>query len=230
MLSSLPDPRVVPSVCNPDAEVAVSVDKLSADALHARFGQDLAWQPDVVQELQWQHVETWRDAAVLIGLVMREELMVLLTQRSAHVPTHAAQIAFPGGKVDPTDADARAAAVREAEEEVGLPPACVRILGETVQYITGSGFRITPVVALITPPDAFVANPGEVDDVFEVPLSFLMNPDNHYRHRLNMGERGEIKRQWWSMPYQAPGAAAERYIWGATAGMLRNFYQFLSAK
>ena len=82
MLSSLPDPRVVPSVCNPDAEVAVGVDKLSADALHARFGQDLAWQPDVVQELQWQHVETWRDAAVLIGLVMREELMVLHPHRS----------------------------------------------------------------------------------------------------------------------------------------------------
>jgi hypothetical protein len=86
------------------------------------------------------------------------------------------------------------------------------------------------VVALIEPPPVFRPNPGEVDAVFEVPLSFIMNPDNHHKHQLNMGDNGEIRRQWWSMPYHDPAQNVERYIWGATAGMLRNFYRFLSAE
>jgi 8-oxo-dGTP pyrophosphatase MutT (NUDIX family) len=230
MLSSIPDPRAIPSVRNPDGDAALASHALSPAALQRRFSLDLPWQPDVVQELQWQHIETWREAAVLIGLVLREEPTLLLTQRSAHVPTHAAQIAFPGGKVDASDHDARAAALREAHEEVGLPIENVRVLGEVGRYTTGSGFRITPVVALIEPPPVFRPNPGEVDAVFEVPLSFIMNPDNHHKHQLNMGDNGEIRRQWWSMPYHDPAQNVERYIWGATAGMLRNFYRFLSAE
>jgi len=120
--------------------------------------------------------------------------------------------------------------LREAHEEVGLPIENVRVLGEVGRYTTGSGFRITPVVALIEPPPVFRPNPGEVDAVFEVPLSFIMNPDNHHKHQLNMGDNGEIRRQWWSMPYHDPAQNVERYIWGATAGMLRNFYRFLSAE
>ena len=230
MLSSIPDPRTVPSIRNPDANPVLPAHLLTPDGLRDRFSTSLDWQPDVVLELQWQHIETWREAAVLIGLVLREEPTLLLTQRSAHVPTHAAQIAFPGGKVDPTDRDARAAALREAHEEVGLPHQNVHILGEVGRYTTGTGFRITPVVALIEPPASYHPNPGEVDLVFEVPLSFVMNPHNHHRHHLNMGDHGEIRRQWWSMPYHDPVHSAERYIWGATAGMLRNFYKFLSAQ
>jgi 8-oxo-dGTP pyrophosphatase MutT (NUDIX family) len=168
-------------------------------------------------------------AAVLIGLVQRHELMVLLTQRTADMTTHAGQVAFPGGKVDPQDRDAVAAALREAHEETGLPVHGVSVLGALPDYTTGTNFQVSPVVALIEPGFSLKANPIEVADIFEVPLSFLMNPRNHHYHQLRWEDN---IRHWYSMPYldhDANGQPQERFIWGATAGMLRNLYRFLSA-
>jgi len=150
--------------------------------------------------------------------------MVLLTRRTAHLSTHSGQVAFPGGKVDPQDTDVRHTALREAQEEVGLDPKLVQVLGELPIYTTGSAFVITPVVGLVDPRFTAEPNPQEVDQVFEVPLSFLMNPAHHRRHAH---EAEGLRREWFSMPYrQGPH---EHFIWGATAGMLRNFYGFLSA-
>ena len=152
--------------------------------------------------------------------------------RSANLSTHSGQVAFPGGRTDDTDRDAVATALREAEEEISLPRAHVEVLGTLPTYVTGSAFVITPVVALVRPGFQLVPNPGEVADVFEVPLDFLMNPAHHRRHET---EFGGVLRQWLSMPYSDPvcqpagSQTSERYIWGATAGMLRNFYRFLSA-
>jgi 8-oxo-dGTP pyrophosphatase MutT (NUDIX family) len=137
---------------------------------------------------------------------------------------HSGQIAFPGGKVDDTDVDAIDAALREAEEEVGLARDFVQVLGTLPIYTTGSAFIITPVVALVRPGFTLTPNAGEVADVFEVPLDFLMNPAHHRRHSL-LAEG--LRREWFSMPYQ--DGDIERFIWGATAGMLRNFYRFLAA-
>lgn len=163
-------------------------------------------------------------AAVLMPIVMRAEPTVLLTQRTSHLSTHAGQIAFPGGKVDETDADAVAAALREAEEEVGLAPQWLEVLGQLPLYTTGSAFMVTPVVALVRPGFSLQPNAHEVAEVFEVPLAFLMNPAHHRHHQVFW--QG-VQRQWLSMPYQ--DHAQDRFIWGATAGMLRNFYRFLSA-
>lgn len=168
---------------------------------------------------------------MLVPLVQRAPgLSVLLTQRTTHLPTHAGQIAFPGGKVDDEDACAQATALRETHEEVGLHPRHVEVIGELPVYTTGSGFHITPVVALVLPPFELQPNPDEVDAVFEVPLAFLMNPANHRRHAFEW--QGQ-ERRWFSMLYHEamPHAGAlERLIWGATAGMLRNLYKFLLAE
>ena len=174
-------------------------------------------------------------ASVLVPIVMRHQPMVLLTERSVHLSTHSGQIAFPGGKADEDDADEAATALREAWEEVGLDPSFVQVLGNLPTYVTGTSFIITPVIALVQPGFTMTPNTMEVADVFEVPLAFLMNPANHRRHAF---EWAGARREWFSMPYmddQAPaglhGASqiTERFIWGATAGMLRNFYRFLAA-
>jgi 8-oxo-dGTP pyrophosphatase MutT (NUDIX family) len=174
-------------------------------------------------------------AAVLMPLVMRsEELTLLLTQRTSNLSTHAGQIALPGGRMDKSDHDAVDTALREAHEEIGLPRGHVEVLGTLPTYVTGTAFIITPVVALVKPGFVLQPNPGEVADVFEVPLGYLMNPAHHRRHEM---EFDGVIRQWLSMPYTHPMAEAynsearerERYIWGATAGMLRNLYRFLSA-
>ena len=164
---------------------------------------------------------------------MRDTPHVLLTQRAAHMKTHSGQVAFPGGKVDPEDASVQAAALREAHEEVGLHPRHVQVLGQLPVYLTGTAYHVTPVVALVSSDMALQANADEVADVFEVPLAFLMNPAHHRRHHF---EANGVTRQWFSMPYAEPGpvhpgpaAQVERFIWGATAGMLRNFYRFLAA-
>jgi 8-oxo-dGTP pyrophosphatase MutT (NUDIX family) len=161
-----------------------------------------------------------RPAAVLIGIVEREEPMVLLTQRSADLNEHAGQIAFPGGKIDATDNSPLDAALREAEEEVGLDRCYVDPIGYLDLYGTGFGFRILPTVARVRPGFTLTINRSEVVDAFEVPLAFLMNPANHQVHSKEF--RG-MERSYYAMPY------AERYIWGATAGMLRVLYERICA-
>jgi len=136
--------------------------------------------------------------------------------------SHSGQIAFPGGKADPEDSDAVATALREAYEEVGLERQYVEVIGSLPIYTTGSAFIVTPVVALVKPGFTLLPNADEVADVFEVPLDFLMNPANHRHHVVDWA--GE-QRSWLSMPYM--DGSTERFIWGATAGMLRNFYRFL---
>ena len=165
-----------------------------------------------------------RQAAVLIPVVRRAQPGLLLTQRSPHMRKHAGQVAFPGGKVDPEDASVVDAALREAQEEVGLDPGCVEVLGPLSTYVTGSSFIITPIVGLVRPDAVLQANPHEVADVFEVPLAFLLDPAHHRHHVV---EWGGVRREWFSMPYQ--DGDKNRFIWGATAGMLRNFYRFMRA-
>jgi 8-oxo-dGTP pyrophosphatase MutT (NUDIX family) len=158
-------------------------------------------------------------AAVLIPIVLRDSgLTVLLTQRTAHLRDHAGQVSFPGGRCEPGDASPTATALREAEEEVGLAAAQVEVLGMLPEYITGTGFAVTPVVALVHPPLDLKLDDFEVADVFEPPLAFLLDPANWSRQRLQY--RGEW-REYWAMPWQG------RYIWGATAGMLVGLRQFL---
>ncbi len=224
-LSKLPnfDPVTFP-VLGVDGHLpAVELMHLQPGALRRRFLAPPAWTPEIVAEPRFTQRQM-RQAAVLIPIVERECPTVLLTQRTHHLSNHAGQIAFPGGKVDDTDADAIMAALREAEEEVGLAADFIQVLGTLPLYTTGSAFNITPVVALITPGFKLEPNTGEVADVFEVPLDFLMNPAHHHRHTLTAEG---LRRDWFSMPYQ--DAQTERFIWGATAGMLRNFYRFLIA-
>ncbi|NVN85103.1 MAG: CoA pyrophosphatase [Rhodopseudomonas sp.] len=157
-----------------------------------------------------------RPAAVLIPVVEHAEPTVLLTMRAAHMKDHASQIAFPGGKIDATDRSPLDAALREAEEEIGLDRSFVDPIGYLDLYGTGFGFRILPTVARVKPGFALTINKSEVDDAFEVPLAFLMDPDNHQLHRKEF--RGAM-RSYYAMPF------AERYIWGATAGILRVLYE-----
>ena len=165
------------------------------------------------------------DAAVLLGVVMRDVPSVLLTLRSSHLSTHSGQIAFPGGRLDPSDADAVAAALRESQEEVGLASMHIEVLGQLPVYLTGTGYKVTPVVALIDPAMRLIANPNEVAQVFEVPLAHVMNPANHCRHAV---EWSGVRREWFSMPYE--DSQQKRFIWGVTAGILRNLYCFLSTE
>ncbi|MCP9629742.1 CoA pyrophosphatase [Rhodopseudomonas palustris] len=157
-----------------------------------------------------------RPAAVLIPVIEHAEPTVLLTMRAAHLNDHAGQISFPGGKIDATDNSPLDAALREAEEEIGLDRSYVEPIGYLDVYGTGFGFRILPTVARVRPGFELTINKGEVDDAFEVPLSFLMNPGNHQLHSKEF--RG-AQRSYYAMPF------AERYIWGATAGILRVLYE-----
>ena len=202
---------------------AVGLDVLQPAALRLRFATLPAWEPEVWAEKSFSD-QTPTQAAVLVPIVMREQPTVLLTERTKHLSNHSGQIAFPGGKADKEDADASATALREAQEEIGLDPALVDVLGVLPHYVTGTAFIITPVIALVQPGFALSPNGYEVADVFEVPLEFLMNPSHHRRHAF---EWEGVRREWFSMPYQ--DKSAQRFIWGATAGMLRNFYRLLSA-
>lgn len=221
--ATLFDPGTVP-VHRVDHHLpAVGESALSAAAIASRFTNPPQWTPEFSVESRFSD-RAPSHASVLVPLVQRERLSVLLTTRTAHLSSHSGQIAFPGGKADPEDADAVATAVREAQEEIGLEPRSLQILGAMPVYTTGSGFWITPVVALVKPDHVIRLNANEVADSFEVPLAFLMNPANH-RHHIH--EWGGSERHWLSMPYQ--DGETERFIWGATAGMLRNFYRFLQA-
>jgi 8-oxo-dGTP pyrophosphatase MutT (NUDIX family) len=161
-----------------------------------------------------------RPAAVLVPVVLRPALTVLLTRRSHDMPSHPGQISFPGGKVEAGDVSALACALRESNEEIGLPPANVEPLGYLDSYRTGTGFQIVPVVALVRPGFPLSLDTREVAEVFEVPLRFLMDAANHRKDSREW--RGRVRFSY-AMPYE------DRYIWGATAGMLKNMQQRLFA-
>jgi len=161
-----------------------------------------------------------RPASVLVPIVERpEELRVLFTRRTAHLRDHSGQISFPGGRAEPHDPSPEATALREAEEEIGLDPRRVEVLGRLSDYHTRTDFRVTPVVALVAAPFELRLDAHEVDEVFEVPLSFLLDPANHQRHAREFQGR---QVHYFAIPW------GEYYIWGATAGMLVNLYRFLA--
>ncbi|TAD90314.1 MAG: CoA pyrophosphatase [Alphaproteobacteria bacterium] len=163
-----------------------------------------------------------KPAAVLVGIVVRAEAPgIILTQRTAHLADHAGQISFPGGRIEPEDKDPEAAALREAQEEIGLDPRRVRLLGRLDCYETGTGYSVTPVVALVRPPFELRPDPYEVADIFEVPLHFVLDRRNHERRSREW--QGKT-RHFYVLPYQ------NRYIWGATAGMLVNLVDVLAAE
>lgn len=160
-----------------------------------------------------------RAAAVLIPIVLHEpELTVLLTQRTDHLASHAGQVAFPGGKIDDGDKDALAAALRETREEIGLDQNYIEPLGFLDAYLTRTSFQVIPVVALVRPGFVLAPHEAEVAAIFEVPLRFLMSQENHLRHSRQWQGKN---RYFYAMPY------GERYIWGATAGMIMTLYDRL---
>ena len=217
------DPRQVPVVAADTHLPPVAPDVLAPDALVRRFAAPPPWTPEMAAEPRFVERAPVH-ASVLVPLVMRDHLTVLLTQRTQHLSSHSGQISFPGGKADASDPDAVHTALREAHEEIGLDAEFVQVLGSLPIYTTGSAYHVTPVVALVREDFRITPNAFEVAEVFEVPLSFLMDPANHRRHEVDwQGKR----RQWLSMPYQ--DGDIERFVWGATAGMLRNLYRFLRA-
>ena len=160
------------------------------------------------------------DAAVLVPVVARPEgLTVLFTQRTIHLKSHSGQVSFPGGRVEPGDASAEFTALREAEEEIGLGPQRVEILARLPDYHTRTGYRVTPVIGLVTPPLELVPDPREVEEIFEVPLAFLLDERNQQRRTREF--RGQTVG-FYVFKYQ------DRTIWGATAGMLVNLYRMLA--
>jgi 8-oxo-dGTP pyrophosphatase MutT (NUDIX family) len=222
------DPQAIPVVGTDRHLAPVDPSRLTPRALRQRFAETLPRQPEIPGDTGESASGLW-PASVLVPLVQRPEgLRVLLTQRTDHLRDHAGQVSFPGGRVEARDADAVAAALRETEEEVGLPRSAVDVLGVLPHYTTVTNYVVTPVVALVTPPFTLRPDSFEVAEVFEVPLDFLMTPAHHRRHEFELAGQ---RRQFLSMPWEGigtDGAPRRYFIWGATAAMLRNLYGFLS--
>ena len=161
---------------------------------------------------------TPKPAAVLVPVVMRDEPTLLFTERSVQLRQHSGQIAFPGGRVDPTDISIEAAAYREADEEIGLEARHISLLGYLDAYLSTTNYLVMPVVGRVSPDYSLALNPHEVADAFEVPLRFLMDPAHHELHQREWKGR---TRRYYAMPYEG------RYIWGVTAGIVRNLYERL---
>lgn len=211
---------------------AIAAEELRPVAMRQRFAAPPPWTPELRADVRLFYPDRPpRVASVLIPVVVSgEQVSVLLTQRTAHLYDHAGQISFPGGRVEKRDADAIATALRESHEEIGLPPEQVDVIGTLPEYLTATGYNVTPVIGLIEKPFTPVLDPFEVSEVFEVPFGFLMDPANHERRVF---ELGDTARTFYAMPYAKPGSDVDgrRYfIWGATAAILRNLYQFLRAR
>lgn len=220
------DPEVLPIETTGADLPVVRPSSMTPDGLRERFAEPPEWTQEPA-EAQLAHGVDPRSAAVLVPLVVRERgLTVLLTQRADHLNDHAGQISFPGGRREPDDRDANATALREAREEIALAHERVELLGALPDYLTGTGFCVTPVVGLVHPPFTVQPDTLEVAEIFEVPLDFLMNPA-HHQVRVLRWEGGE--RRFFAMPYSRGPVGGQYFIWGATAGMLRNLYRFLSA-
>lgn len=229
------DPREAVLVPQALALPAVDALHLSAAALRARFLNPPIWEAESEVE-RWLKAAEPTPASVLVPVIVRPwlpgEPSVLLTLRAKHLKAHAGQVSFPGGRQEPQDGHARVTALREAYEEVGLPPERVEVIGELPPYVTGTGFVVTPVVGLIlaeaheTHSLDLRPDPGEVAAVFEVPLSYLMDPANHQLRTVSIGE---ADLSFFAMPWRHAAREEDYFIWGATAAMLRNLYRFLSA-
>lgn len=194
------------------ARLALDVPPALADPQAKGARGDLDLNPAM-----WERagVSATKPAAVLVPIIDRDEPTVLFTLRTAELTSHAGQVAFPGGKIDPGDESPVAAALREAKEEIGLSPLLIEPIGYLDLYLTFSGFRILPTVARVKPELALTLNPREVTETFEVPLEFLMTPDNQQRRSR---EWKGIQREYYAIPF------GDRYIWGITAGIVRNLY------
>jgi 8-oxo-dGTP pyrophosphatase MutT (NUDIX family) len=217
------DPAAQPWVANPGNLQPVPPDRLQVPFLRERFACPPAWTPEPRDVNPARATDrTLRPAAVLIPMVLRETgITVMLTQRTAHLHHHAGQVSLPGGRLEKRDASLADAALRETEEETGVARSLVEVIGQLPEYETGTGFRVTPVAGLVQPAFTPRPDPFEVAEMFEVPLAFLADPANHRLHRATLPS-GEV-RSYFSMPWR------QFFIWGATAGMLRNLYRFLLA-
>ncbi|KQQ45323.1 DNA mismatch repair protein MutT [Duganella sp. Leaf126] len=222
MATLLFDPRTLP-IDAIAGEPGLALERLHPDWLRQRFAEQPQWSPEAAETSYALRADgsPATAASVLIALVRRAEgLSLVLTQRNADLTDHPGQISFPGGRAEAYDASPVDTALREAEEEIGLDRTHVEVLGTLPDYYTGTGYRVTPVVALVTPPLSLQADPGEVEEIFEVPLAFLMDGLNHQRLSVELPSG---RRSFYAMPY------GTYYIWGATAGMLRNLFHFLRA-
>jgi 8-oxo-dGTP pyrophosphatase MutT (NUDIX family) len=204
-------------------EPALDAGRLDRDWLRRRFAEPPEWEPEHPELAVFALGPDMTAASVLIPLVQREHgLTMLLTMRTAHLTDHAGQISFPGGRAEAEDASPIDTALRETEEEIGLHRSHIEIIGSLPDYVTGTGYRVTPVVGLVAPPFELRPDPREVAEIFEVPLAFLMDGANHQRLSFDM-PNGKGRRNFYAMPYE------RFFIWGATAGMLRNLFHFLRA-
>jgi 8-oxo-dGTP pyrophosphatase MutT (NUDIX family) len=215
-------------------EVRVDLSAWSDDRFNKLFSAPPEWQPELTGDRVRLVERPLTPAAVLVPIVVEQSktaqnYRLLLTERASHLQDHAGQIAFPGGRVDDDDSGPEHTALREALEEIGLESTAVNVIGQLPNYTTGTGYVITPVVALVQPAQNYLAAPDEVATIFEVPLSFLLDPQNHQRraYQINGSERF-----FYAMPYQSltsnSTVAREFFIWGATAAIIRNLYRLMS--
>jgi 8-oxo-dGTP pyrophosphatase MutT (NUDIX family) len=215
------DPLLLP-IESIAGESALASERMQADWLRARFAAPPVWIPEGSDEQHVRNAGTApRPAAVLMPIVIRADGPTLLfTQRTADLKDHPGQVSFPGGRTELIDASSIDTALRETEEEIGLARRHVEVIGCLPDYFTGTGYRVTPVAGLVRPPFEVAPDPREVAEIFEVPLAFLMDGMNHQRRTVELpGDLG--RRTFYTMPYQ------RFFIWGATAGMLRNLFHFL---
>jgi 8-oxo-dGTP pyrophosphatase MutT (NUDIX family) len=205
-------------------EAPVALDQLHVSALRTRFSNPPVWTLEPCdQHLKSHDTVTFISASVLLPIVLREQgLTMLFTQRAAALSNHGGQVCFPGGRVETFDQSAADTALRETEEEVGLKRQHIEVIGTLPEYVTVTGYRVTPVIGLVQPPFSVQADAREVAGVFEVPLAFLMNGMHHQRRQTPPID-GQNSRRFYAIPYE------DHFIWGATAAILRNLYHFLRA-
>jgi len=222
------DPEQLPVVPTEAHLPALGAARLTAAFVRERLQKQPEWQPEQTDESRLIDASLkLREAAVLVPLVQREAgLTVLLTQRNASLSQHAGQVSFPGGGREAFDRDMVDTALRETMEEVGISADHIEVVGRLPDYITGTGFHVSPIVGLLMSDFALQPDPSEVAEVFEVPLAFLMDPANHEVRELRWEDR---VRRFYAMQYERSEDGGHHFIWGATAGMLRNLYHLLAA-